>query len=154
MEEVESLCRIEKNIDLKEFIAFHKAYYERRGERDLIPERLIENVCTTAIGRGQGLLWGLRSDDGALQATWFVAFDDRCGYSLVLAIGEKAPTNAMTYLMWQVLKHLSTLTQAFDFEGSIEPGLELFYRTFGTTQTPFFEVSRFRPRMLQLILDR
>ena len=154
MEEVESLCRIEKNIDLKEFIAFHKAYYERRGERDLIPERLIENVCTTAIGRGQGLLWGLRSDDGALQATWFVAFDDRCGYSLLLAIGEKAPTNAMTYLMWQVLKHLSTLTQAFDFEGSIEPGLELFYRTFGTTQTPFFEVSRFRPRMLQLILDR
>ncbi len=148
MEEVESLCTIDRNIDLKEFIAFHKAYYERRGERDLIPEELIENVCSAALARGQGLLWGLRSADGALQAAWFVAFDDRCGYSLLLAIGEKAPKNAMTYLMWQVLKHLSGLTKAFDFEGSVEPGLELFYRTFGTTQTQFFEVSRFRPRFL------
>ena len=148
MEEVESLCTVDENVDLKEFIAFHKAYYARRGERDLIPEELIENVCSAALARRQGLLWGLRSADGALQAAWFVAFDDRCGYSLLLAIGEKAPKNAMTYLMWQVLKHLSGLTKAFDFEGSVEPGLELFYRTFGTTQTQFFEVSRFRPRFL------
>ena len=148
MEEVESLCTVDENVDLKEFVAFHKAYYARRGERDLIPEELIENVCSAALARRQGLLWGLRSADGALQAAWFVAFDDRCGYSLLLAIGEKAPKNAMTYLMWQVLKHLSGLTKAFDFEGSVEPGLELFYRTFGTTQTQFFEVSRFRPRFL------
>ena len=152
MEEVESLCTIDKCIDLKEFINFHKAYYARRGERDLIPEELIENVCTASIGRNQGLLWGLRSADGALQAAWFVAFDANCGYSLLLAIGENAPSNAMTYLIWQALKRLSNHTKAFDFEGSIETGLELFYRTFGTTQTPYFEVSRFRPRLLQALL--
>lgn len=60
--------------------------------------------------------------------------------------------NCMTYLTWQVIGDLHGATRIFDFEGSIDPGIERFYRSFGARQTPYFEVTRFRPRMLKYLL--
>lgn len=150
MDEVAAACTVDTGLSPEEFAVFHKDYYLRRGGHDFTPQGLILNVCHAALARQQGVLWGLRSHDDRLQAGWFVAYDDNCGYSLLLAIGPDAPPNAMTYLMWQVLRHLSPLTRAFDFEGSMEPGTELFYRTFSTVQTPFFEVTKFRPGLLRM----
>jgi hypothetical protein len=66
-----------------------------------------------------------------------VAFDSHCAWSLLLAIGAEAPKGAMSCLMWQVLRRLSSLTQSFDFEGGMEPSLGFFYSTFGTVRTPY-----------------
>ena len=135
---VNAACVVVEHLKLDEFIPFHINYYRRRGERDLIPETLLRRVVTTACSRHQGLLWGLRSrEDNSLQAAWFVAYDEQCAWSLLLAIGETAPTGAMSYLMWQMLRHLSSLTQSFDFEGGMDPNLAFFYSSFGTTQTPY-----------------
>ncbi|MBR1765683.1 MAG: hypothetical protein IJ745_01415 [Bacteroidales bacterium] len=149
MDEVEASCSVDRHLSPEEFAPFHADYYRRRGEKDQISNTLLLNVTQKALQRQQGMLWGLRDREGGLQAGWFVAFDSRCAYSLLLAIGRQAPPNAMTYLMWQMLNELSHHTQAFDFEGSIEPGLERFYRSFGTCQTPYFEVSLFKPKVLQ-----
>ncbi len=135
---VETTCVIDEHLSLDEFVPFHIDYYRRRGERDLIPESLLRRVVTTACGRNQGLLWGLRSrEDNSLQAAWFVAYDERCAWSLLLAIGENAPKGAMSYLMWQMLRRLSSLTLSFDFEGGMDPNLAFFYSSFGTEQTPY-----------------
>lgn len=135
---VEAACVVDEHLALDEFVPFHIDYYRRRGQRDLIPEALLRRVVTAACGRQQGLLWGLRSrEDGSLQAAWFVAYDERCAWSLLLAIGDKAPHGAMSYLMWQMLRRLSTLTQSFDFEGGMDANLAFFYSSFGTEQTPY-----------------
>ena len=142
---VEATCVVDEHLTLDEFVPFHIDYYRRRGERDLIPETLLRRVVTTACGRNQGLLWGLRNrEDNTLQAAWFVAYDERCSWSLLLAIGKTAPKGAMSYLMWQMLRHLSTLTQSFDFEGGMDPNLGFFYRSFGTEQTPYLCIYRSR----------
>ena len=142
---VEATCMVDEHLALDDFVPFHIDYYRRRGERDLIPETLLRRVVTTACERHQGLLWGLRSrEDNTLQAAWFVAYDERCAWSLLLAIGEKAPKGAMSYLMWQMLWRLSTLTQSFDFEGGMDANLAFFYRSFGTEQTPYHCIYRSR----------
>ncbi len=140
---VEAECVVDEHLTLDEFVPFHVAYYRRRGERDLIPEALLRRVVQTSCSRSQGLLWGLRRKaDGALMAAWFVAYDNRCAWSLLLAIGEDAPKGAMSYLMWQMLRRLSSLTQSFDFEGGMDPNLAFFYGSFGTVQTPYFCIYR------------
>ena len=150
---VEAVCVVDEHLALDKFVPFHIDYYRRRGEKDLIGEDLLRRVVTTACGRNQGLLWGLRSrEDNSLQAAWFVAYDERCAWSLLLAIGKEAPKGAMSYLMWQVLRRLSTLTQSFDFEGGMDPNLAFFYRCFGTEQTPYHCVYRSRLPFLERLL--
>ena len=85
-------------------------------------------------------------------AAWFVAFDDNCGWSLLLAIGKKAPKGSMSYLMWQMLRHHSTLTRIFDFEGGMDANLAFFYSSFGTIQTPFHCVYQSRIPFLDRLL--
>ena len=135
---VEATCTVDEHLALDEFVPFHVDYYRRRGEKDLVGESLLRRVVTAACGRNQGLLWGLRrKDDDALMAAWFVAYDERCAWSLLLAIADDAPRGAMGYLMWQMLRRLSLLTQSFDFEGGMDPNLAFFYSTFGTVKTPY-----------------
>lgn len=150
---VESECVVDPNLSLDEFIPFHIAYYKRQGQRDLISEDLMRRVVATACGRNQGLLWGLRRrSDNALMAAWFVAYDERCSWSLLLAIAEEAPHGAMSYLIWQVLRHLSTLTQSFDFEGGMDSDLAFFYSSFGTVQTPYHCIYYARYPLLERLL--
>ena len=48
----------------------------------------MRRVVTAACSRHQGPLWGLRrKGDNALMAAWFVVYDERCSWSLLLAIG-------------------------------------------------------------------
>lgn len=136
-------CIVDEHLSLDEFVPFHVDYYRRRGQRDLIAEPFLRRVVSTACGRNQGMLWGLRDKrDGHLQAAWFVAYDERCAWSLLLAIGTDAPRGAMSYLMWQVLRELSSRTRSFDFEGGMDPQLAFFYRSFGTVQTPYHCIYR------------
>ncbi len=148
MADVESCCTLDIHFDPSQFARMHCEYFERKKGEDLLSQELIEHVCRTALERGQGLLWALRNTEGKPVNVSFVVYDDRCAYALMSAITPEAPRNSQTYLFWQIIRHLSGKTQAFDFEGSMDKGNEYFYRTFGTTQTPFFEVSRFRPRFL------
>ena len=148
MADVESGCTLDTHFDSSQFARMHREYFERKKGEDLLSQGLIEHVCRTALERGQGLLWALRNTEGKPVNVSFVVYDDRCAYALMSAITPEAPRNSQTYLFWQIIRHLSEKTQAFDFEGSMDKGNEYFYRTFGTTQTSFFEVSRFRPRFL------
>lgn len=133
------------------FARMHNGYWKRRSGNDLLTEDFVARVCTAALERGQGLLWGLRNEEKLLCAA-FVAYDERCAYALLSAANEEAPANAQTYLDWQMIRHLSDRTQAFDFEGSMEPGGEFYYRSFGTEQTPYFHITRCRPALLRHLI--
>lgn len=150
---VEEGCLVDKSLSLDEFVPFHIDHYHRKGQRDLIPEGLMRRVVTTCLHRDQGVLWGLRRrSDNALLAAWFVAYDERCAWSLLLALGKDAPKGAMSYLMWQVIRHLSSLTRSFDFEGGMDANLAFFYNSFGTVQTPYHCIYRTRLPFLERLL--
>ena len=60
--------------------------------------------------------------------------------------------NSMTRLVWALITDLYGRTDIFDFEGSMDPGIAHFYRSFGSTETPYFEVTRCRPGFLKYLL--
>ena len=150
---VEELCEVDTGLTVDEFVPFHIDYYRRRGMRDLIPEPLMRRVVTTACDRGQGLLRGLRERKSRrLHAAWFVAYDERCSWSLLLARCANDHRGSMSYLVWQVLRELSGRTQSFDFEGGMDPELAFFYSSFGTVETPYKCVYRSRIPFGKLLL--
>lgn len=136
-----------------DFATFHKKYYFDKGEKDLLDSEFIERVCSEAINRGNGVIASLHDLDGRLLAARFIVFDSQCAHSLLSAlnIGLKHSGYSET-LIWNVLQYLSGKVKSYDFEGSMDKGVEYFYRSFGATQTPFFSVSRYRYGFLRRLI--
>jgi len=154
LDAVDSTYHIDKEVSTTEFADLHKSYWERRSGHDLIPKKLLTRVVQASLDRRQGLLYGLRDQTGQLMAARFVVYDDRCAYALLSALHPNALRNSMTRLVWTTIADLYKQTKIYDFEGSMDPGIAHFYRSFGTTPTNFFEVTRFRPRFLSLFFKR
>ena len=145
---------VDRQVGVEEFVALHADYWERRCGRDNLSREFLRRVVTTAMTRGQALIYGLRDADNQLVAARFVVYDDRCAYALLSAMRPDTLRNSMTLLVWTLLEDLHGRTQAFDFEGSMDQGIEHFYRSFGARQVPYFEVSRFANPLLSRLVSR
>lgn len=139
---------IDRQLDPGLFAAMHADYWKRHGDGDWLPASFIARVCRTAVERGQGLLWGLMDKQGQPVCAVMVVYDAHSAYLLLSAIGPTAPRDSMTYLIWHLIRHLAPLTEAFDFEGSMDKGVEYHNRAYGTVQTPYFCIKKSRPRLL------
>lgn len=135
-----------------DFAAFHRRYWESRGEKDILAEQFITRVCSTAIERGQGVIASLHDMEGNLLAARFVAYDNNSAYTLMSANDQSRHRSGHSEtLMWALIKHLSGKSRAFDFEGSMDEGIEYFYRSFGSCRTPFFEIRKYRNTLVDLL---
>lgn len=124
------------------FVDFHTAYWARRGQRDLLSAPFMLRVIHSALDRRQGLLMGLEDSQGVLQGARFVVYDDRCAYSLLSALAEGHPNGTSPRLFFEIIQSLSGRTRAFDFEGSMDPGIGLSYRLYGARQVPYFRITK------------
>ena len=144
MELLRQECTLDRQVGAKEFAAFHNEYYLRKSGHNLLSPTTVERVCTTALDRGNALLYGLRDSHGNLQVADFVVFDRMCAHSLMSGMAPNAPRNSTTLLFWHLIDNLYGRTATFDFEGSMDPGIEQFFRSFGATQTPLHCIYRSR----------
>lgn len=135
---------VDEAVSPQEFADLHTAYMERQGKRDLLEHSFIVHVCGEAVGRGNGMLVGARGADGRLHDALFVVFDSECAFMLMCARGADAPRNSMSFLIWKTIEIMATRTKVFDFEGSMEPGVEEYYRSFGPQKADMLQVSRCR----------
>ena len=135
---------VDEAVSPQEFADLHTAYMERQGKRDLLEHSFIVHVCGEAVGRGNGMLVGARDADGRLHDALFVVFDSECAFMLMLARGADAPRNSMSFLIWKTIEIMVSRTKVFDFEGSMEPGVEEYYRSFGPQKVDMLQVSRCR----------
>ena len=53
-----------------------------------------------------------------------------------------APRNTMSFLIWRTIEIMASRTKVFDFEGSMEPGVEEYYRSFGPQKVNMLQLSR------------
>ena len=153
LEAVRQSYTIDKQVDANSFAALHTAYWERRSGHDLLSLDFIKHVCSTALGRGQALLYGLRDNEGTLMAARFVVYDSYCAYALMSAMRPEALRNSMTVLVWTMLSDLYGKTGAFDFEGGTDPGVGHFYSSFGATKTKLDCIYRSRIPFGEKILN-
>ena len=132
------------DISAEDFALFHKKYWQSKGQKDLLNEEFISRVCRTAIERGNGVIGSLHDEEGRLLMARFVAYDSQCAYSLMSANDNALHRSGHSEtLMWKMLQYLSDKSKSFDFEGSMDEGVEYFYRSFGAKQTPYFQIYKY-----------
>lgn len=91
-----------------------------------------------------------RDKNNVIVAAIYIVWDDRCAHYI---LSGRNPTIAdhglITLLLWEAIKFSSTVTKAFNFEGSMIETLEFLFRHFGGTQKPYFEITKISSRILK-----
>ncbi|MCD7850930.1 MAG: hypothetical protein LUH63_15070 [Parabacteroides sp.] len=60
-------------------------------------------------------------------------------------------SGAHSLILWECIRYVSQFTDVFDFEGSMIPGVERFFREFGAIQTPFFTITKGKLSLLNRV---
>ena len=60
-------------------------------------------------------------------------------------------SGANSLCMWEAISFSSTVSEQFDFEGSMLEPVERFFRAFGARQVPYFEVTKINSRLFKLL---
>ncbi|MDR1938264.1 MAG: GNAT family N-acetyltransferase [Tannerellaceae bacterium] len=133
---------VRRDVPTEDFLRACSLTFERQGKKTLhidVLKRLI-NVCRE---RGQGDLWGGYDESGRLHAAAFIVWQESSAWYLA---GGADPSlrdsGAHALVLWEAIRAVAAYTPRFDFEGSMLPGVERFFREFGAIQTPYFTISR------------
>jgi hypothetical protein len=108
------------------------------------PDRgLLERVDAACAQRGVRSQLFACDDDGRVHAVTYVVRDQATAYYL-MGGGDPAlrTSGAGSLLMWEAVKRARAAARVFDFEGSMLPSVERFFRAFGGRQVPYHHVRR------------
>ncbi|HRS17172.1 MAG TPA: GNAT family N-acetyltransferase [Thermoanaerobaculaceae bacterium] len=114
--------------------------FRRNGKR--FADRAMGAILD-AIPPSNGSICKVAWEDGGAVAGVYIVSDARSAYYLMGGHAEHAHHGAGALAMWHaILKAKEVGLQVFDFEGSVIPPIERYFRGFGGKLTPCFGVHR------------
>jgi lipid II:glycine glycyltransferase (peptidoglycan interpeptide bridge formation enzyme) len=117
---------------LHQLWGYQKATLDRKNVRTLFTQQQMQKIFDACIKHNSAALWVAKKGDEMQAIVWHV-WDDEKGYYLMGSNNPHSKDNrAMTALLWHAIQHTKILGKSgFDFEGSMDPGVEKFFRNFG-----------------------
>ncbi|MDL2208190.1 GNAT family N-acetyltransferase [Parabacteroides sp. OttesenSCG-928-O15] len=135
--------RVVKGVDAEELLAVYTKTFQRQGKRSAPHQEILRRLIDTCRERNQGDIWAGYDEKGNLHAAVFIAWQESSAY-YIAGGGDPAyrDSGAHSLVMWEAIQAMSEKSEKFDFEGSMLPGVERFFREFGAEQTPYFTISK------------
>lgn len=107
-----------------------------------LPERAIETVAAE-FSPARNSFCLVACTEGAPVASVYVVHDEHTAYYLMGGYADGAHHGAGALAMWHaILKAKEMGLEVFDFEGSVIPPIERYFRGFGGTLTPIFSIHK------------
>ncbi len=135
--------QVRRNIPADEFIGIQRQTFQRQRLAAPKGEAVLRQLIEVCRQRNQGDIWGGYDANGQLHAAVFIVWQENSAYYLAGG-GNPAlrQSGAHSLVMWKAMQEIAAFTDHFDFEGSMIPGVERFFREFGARQTPYFAISK------------
>ncbi|HYD60714.1 MAG TPA: GNAT family N-acetyltransferase [Noviherbaspirillum sp.] len=142
---------VRDDLPLSDFLYLNRATFQRQGMNVPYTDALVERIDKACAERSCRKCFIAVDRDGRRHAGLYVVWDDDTAYGL-MAGAEPSLRNsgANSLCHWEAIKHASTLAQRFDFSGSMLEPVERFFRHFGATQIPYFNITKTPSRLLRL----
>jgi hypothetical protein len=137
--------RVEARDDLP-LDRFHDVW-AKTFERQRLPVPVslaqLERLDAACAARGARALLSAHGDAGRVHAVAYVVWDANAAFYLLGGADPAYRTSgASSLLLWEAIRRARAVTDVFDFEGSMLPPVERYFRAFGARQTPYLRVSR------------
>lgn len=117
---------------IKELYRFHKSTLEAKGIKPAYTEARLSAIMKACIAHDAGSLWTARKEGRIVAMIWQL-WDAHNSYYLMSARNPaEDDKRAVSVLLWHAIKYAKSMgLSSFDFEGSIDTGVEKFFRNFG-----------------------
>ncbi|HRI41230.1 MAG TPA: GNAT family N-acetyltransferase [Bacteroidia bacterium] len=107
-------------------------------------ERL-RSLAGSALEKGRGIIRLVQDPSGQLHAgAFFVQSKDRLIFLFSGTSAEARKSGAMSALIDRVIHAYAGTNMRLDFEGSVDPNLARFYRSFGSEEVVYLQIRRNR----------
>jgi len=115
------------------FNALHIQTFSRKGEQYRYPAGFIERLVAAADRNNASVCLTARDRSGNIQAIlWAVCDRETMYYLLSTTSAQNKHRGAVSLLIWQAICYArESGLKVFDFEGSMNPGIESFFKRFG-----------------------
>jgi len=146
--------KLEVNCDssLDEFLDLNAKTFDRQGKSVPYTRDYVKRVVMAAKERKQARWFIAKDSVGKAHAGVLIVWDKKSAYYLMGGGDPDLRTSgAASLCIWEAIKFASTVTQKFDFEGSVIKTIERFFRGFGAKQKNYFVVSKTPSKFLKLV---
>ena len=144
----ENLVEVSQELDL--FIDLLKANFQDKNIQGLFDKDKIKRIINGALENDAGKLYVI-TKPGHLIAAAFILNDQLKSYTLFTASStEGKSSEAVAIVLWKAIQDAVEAGRDFDFEGSMLPGVEKFFRSFGGQQVPYHRISKINNPLLRL----
>lgn len=126
--------------DMGAYLELWRDVFKRRSIQCPSEAALIR-INEACAMRDQRRILFARDGTGRPHAALFLVWDQNSAY--YLSSGSNADgrqTHAVSLLLWEAIRFASTRTKEFNFEGSMIPSIESFFRSFGAVARPYWRV--------------
>jgi hypothetical protein len=129
--------------DIGTIIELNKMTFARQGFRLPYSEDLVRRIDKECVHRDARRIFLAKDRQHRIHSAIFVVFDGKSMYNLIQG-GDPGlrHSGANPLAMWHSIKFAGEVTRKYDFEGSMLPNIEPFFRSFGAVQTPYFNISK------------
>ena len=137
---------IEDDHPIEDLITLRNKTFARQGRKLYDYSIALKRLDIALLERNARKLFCAVDSEKRIHAAAYFVYDENCCYYL-LGGGdpELRSSGATSLLVWEGIKFASTVSQSFDFEGSMIEPIERFFRAFGGVPTPYWRVTRLNP---------
>jgi len=139
----------EQQPDLALFLFWHQRAFSRKGSPYPFSLSLIEKTVTAAEAHQASLFQTAYDKHNRPVAMLWSPFDGQKSYHLLAATAPDATHNgALGLLTWNAIKQTKAHgLKQYDFEGSMDKGIEAFFRKFGGQRIPYLQFEHCSSRL-------
>lgn len=137
------LIEVRPGVTTEAFLQIQRQTFQRQHRTVPQSEQVLCDLIRVCRERGQGEIWGGFDPQGHLHAAAFVVWQPSSAWYLAGG-GDPAlrESGAHSLVLWEAIQAVRLHTNQFDFEGSMLPGVERFFREFGALQTPYYAITK------------
>lgn len=141
---------VERNTPSSDLLTLLKNHFQNRQIQKFFHPDIIESLITQGLSRHCCHTYGFRNNEGILTSAVITFSDASSHYCVFTASAESAGSEEVSFLLWTAIKDAIATKKSFDFEGSMIPGVEKFYRSFGGDQIPYHQITKSRGFLAKL----
>jgi Acetyltransferase (GNAT) domain len=143
--------RVVDNLGLDCFLRVNELTFQRQGMGLPYSGEYVARLDAACAAHGARKLFFAVDAQGRVHAAAYIVWTKRYAYYLMSG-GDPALRNsgATSLLVWEAIRFAATVSQAFDFEGSMVEPVERFNRAFCASQKPYFTITHDRRGAIRL----
>ncbi|TLP61163.1 MULTISPECIES: GNAT family N-acetyltransferase [Pseudomonas] len=144
---------VRTDLGIEDFYALNQQVFTRQGIAVPYDLALLQRLDRACQARECRRIFIAEDAQGKRHAAVYLVWDENSAYYLMGGSDPALRNSGATSLcMWEAIRHAATVTQRFDFEGSMLEPVERFFRGFGAVQVPYFSLSKTPSRLIRAAL--